>query len=278
MLKYFLLSFVDSTILVFRVDVGPRCISSLWTSRLSLLRLPLSFHVSAIYDHTSEPGEVEEEFARVDTARLIKKFLTSRRPGQLCVPKEVGFGGSHHNPIIMPSWLSEEDINYYATNFNLTSFTSGLNYYRALDLAIDHFSFLIQCTGSKYSGKPVFLSSELRFCPITCEHNSDELPDMLTYLLRPKFTSSDLSTRGSAIPFVNTNLAEHHLTQLPAHSTGGSAAELYHLGCQRPGCVSRLSIPRVKLNEDRARLRLDITELKIALAGSPLALLPSKNK
>ncbi|KAL7226859.1 hypothetical protein ACSBR1_021848 [Camellia fascicularis] len=125
MLKYFLLSFVDSTILVFRVDVGQRCISSLWTSRLSLLRLPLSFQ---------EPGEVEEEFARIDTARLIKKFLTSRRPGQLCVPKEVGFGGSHHNPIIMPSWLSEEDINYYATNFNLTSFTSGLNYYRALDL------------------------------------------------------------------------------------------------------------------------------------------------
>ena len=25
------------------------------------------------------------------------------------------------------------------------------------------------CTGSKYSGKPVFLSSELRRCPITCE-------------------------------------------------------------------------------------------------------------
>ena len=25
------------------------------------------------------------------------------------------------------------------------------------------------CTGSKYSGKPVFLSSELRRCPISCE-------------------------------------------------------------------------------------------------------------
>ena len=32
------------------------------------------------------------------------------------------------------------------------------------------------CTGSKYSGEPVFLSSKLRFCPITCEHNSGELP------------------------------------------------------------------------------------------------------
>ena len=25
------------------------------------------------------------------------------------------------------------------------------------------------CTGSEYSGKPVFLSTELRQCPITCE-------------------------------------------------------------------------------------------------------------
>ncbi|KAI7991063.1 Epoxide hydrolase A [Camellia lanceoleosa] len=81
-----------------------------------------------------ELGEVEKEFARVDTARLIKKFLTSRRPGPLCVPKEVVFGGSPHNPVIMPFWLSKEDINYYVTNFNRIGFTSGLNYYRALDL------------------------------------------------------------------------------------------------------------------------------------------------
>ncbi|KAL7219178.1 hypothetical protein ACSBR2_012285 [Camellia fascicularis] len=101
---------------------------------------------------------------------------------------------------------------------------------------------------------------------------------MPIYPLRPKSTPSDLLTRDSAIPFVSINLAEHHLTQLPAHSTGSSAAELYHLGCQRPGCVSRLSIPIVKLNEDRARPRPGITELKIALAGSPLALLPSKHK
>ncbi|KAL7195184.1 hypothetical protein ACSBR1_035413 [Camellia fascicularis] len=101
---------------------------------------------------------------------------------------------------------------------------------------------------------------------------------MLIYPLRPKSTSSDLPTRGSAIPSVSTNLAEHHLTQLPAHSSRSSAAELYHLGCQRLAYVFRLSIPIVKLNEDRARLRPGVTELKIALAGSSLALLPSKNK
>lgn len=81
-----------------------------------------------------EPGEAEEEFERVNTARIIKKFLISRKPGPLCVPKSVGFGGSPHNPITLPSWLSEEDVNYYATKFNQTGFTGGLNYYRAMDL------------------------------------------------------------------------------------------------------------------------------------------------
>nr|XP_043635691.1 epoxide hydrolase A-like [Erigeron canadensis] len=81
-----------------------------------------------------QPGEVEEEFARVDTAQIIKKFLTSRNPGLLCVPKEVGFGGKPNAKITLPSWLTEDDVNYFATKFERTGFTGGLNYYRAMDL------------------------------------------------------------------------------------------------------------------------------------------------
>jgi len=81
-----------------------------------------------------EPGEAEEEFSRVDTARLLKYFLLFRTPGPLCVPKEVGFGGSLDTPSTLPSWLSEEDLNYYVTKFTQKGFTGGLNYYRALDL------------------------------------------------------------------------------------------------------------------------------------------------
>ena len=65
--------------------------------------------------------------------------------------------------------------------------------------------------------------------------------DMLIYPLRPISTPSHLLTRGSAIPFVSINLAEHHLTQLPAHSTGSSAAGLQRLGCQQPYSTSRPS-------------------------------------
>ncbi|KAI3864598.1 hypothetical protein MKX03_017055 [Papaver bracteatum] len=81
-----------------------------------------------------EPGVAEAEFARSTTANLITKFFAMRTPGPLCVPKEIGFGGSPNKPATLPSWLTEEDVAYYASKFDLKGFTGGLNYYRALDL------------------------------------------------------------------------------------------------------------------------------------------------
>eukprot|EP00262_Sarcandra_glabra_P005896 TRINITY_DN1783_c0_g1_i1.p1 TRINITY_DN1783_c0_g1~~TRINITY_DN1783_c0_g1_i1.p1 ORF type:complete len:317 (+),score=18.42 TRINITY_DN1783_c0_g1_i1:175-1125(+) len=80
-----------------------------------------------------EPGAAEADFAHVSTATILKKFLTYRTPGPLMIPKE-GLGGSCDVQIPLPSWLSEEDVNYFASEFNKTGFTGGLNYYRAIDL------------------------------------------------------------------------------------------------------------------------------------------------
>ncbi|KAK2971859.1 hypothetical protein RJ640_000876 [Escallonia rubra] len=45
------------------------------------------------------------------------------------------FGNRFDAPIILPSWLSEEDLpNYYASKFEHTGFTGGVNYYRAFYL------------------------------------------------------------------------------------------------------------------------------------------------
>ena len=74
--------------------------------------------------------------------------------------------------------------------------------------------------------------------------------DSLIYLLRPKSTLIRLSTHGAAIPSVSTNLAEHHLTRLPAHSIGSLAAGLNHLGYHRPCCAAGQSAPLAVLNED----------------------------
>ncbi|KAK3407442.1 hypothetical protein EUGRSUZ_K03494 [Eucalyptus grandis] len=81
-----------------------------------------------------EPGEAEEDFARADITKLMKLFLTSRNPKPPCIPKEIGYSGLANSRDKLPPWLSEEDVNYYASKFSQKGFTGGLNYYRALNL------------------------------------------------------------------------------------------------------------------------------------------------
>ncbi|XP_042516083.1 epoxide hydrolase A-like [Macadamia integrifolia] len=81
-----------------------------------------------------EPGDIEDVFARFGTASVLKRFLTSREPAPFYLPKNKEFRDSPNGEISLPSWLSEEDINYYANKLDMKGFTGGLNYYRALDL------------------------------------------------------------------------------------------------------------------------------------------------
>ncbi|PIA61317.1 hypothetical protein AQUCO_00300688v1 [Aquilegia coerulea] len=79
-----------------------------------------------------EPGKMEAEFAQCSTANVLKKLLTYHNPGPFIIPRNTSF--SSDGPYHLPSWLSEEDVNYYARKYNQTGFTGALNYYRALDL------------------------------------------------------------------------------------------------------------------------------------------------
>jgi hypothetical protein len=80
---------------------------------------------------TQEPGAIEAEFARLGTAQVLRKFFNYRIPGPLFIPKS-GWG-STEDRVPLPSWITEEDINYYASEFDKTGFTGALNYYRALN-------------------------------------------------------------------------------------------------------------------------------------------------
>ncbi|PKU66801.1 uncharacterized protein LOC110112431 [Dendrobium catenatum] len=80
-----------------------------------------------------EPGEAEADFARLGAAFVIRKFLTYHEPAPILIPKDKGFGGSPDEEIILPSWLSEDDISYFANKFNKSGFTGGLNYYRIMN-------------------------------------------------------------------------------------------------------------------------------------------------
>ncbi|KAK9206909.1 hypothetical protein WN943_017192 [Citrus x changshan-huyou] len=104
-----------------------------------------------------EPGVAEEDFAQIDTARLIKKFLGGRSPKPPCVPKEIGFRGLP-DLRTLPSWLSEEDVNYYASKFSQKGFTGGLNYYRCLDL---NWELLAPWTGAQIKIPVKFMVGDL---------------------------------------------------------------------------------------------------------------------
>ncbi|RZC94053.1 hypothetical protein C5167_016744 [Papaver somniferum] len=79
--------------------------------------------------------EIEAEYASADTSALMRAMLTHRKTGPLFVPKGVSFGALPETPVPLPSWLTEDDIQYYASKFEKTGFKGGLNYYRALDLS-----------------------------------------------------------------------------------------------------------------------------------------------
>lgn len=82
-----------------------------------------------------EAGVAEADFGSVDTATMMKKFMGMRDPvaPPIYNTKEKGFS-SLETPNPLPCWLTEEDVDFFASKFSKTGFTGGFNYYRALNL------------------------------------------------------------------------------------------------------------------------------------------------
>lgn len=80
-----------------------------------------------------KPGEAEAEFSTGEASTIIKMFHTFRTPGPIMIPKGI-VANVADKPITLPSWLTEENVKYYADNFQKSGFTGGFNYYRAIDL------------------------------------------------------------------------------------------------------------------------------------------------
>ncbi|KAM7469870.1 hypothetical protein LguiA_008053 [Lonicera macranthoides] len=82
-----------------------------------------------------EPAKVEGEIASYGTAKVLRKLISDRKTGPLCLPKSDPFGLSSENtPAPLPSWFTQQDLDYYSNKFDDKGFTGGLNYYRSLDL------------------------------------------------------------------------------------------------------------------------------------------------
>jgi pimeloyl-ACP methyl ester carboxylesterase len=88
-------------------------------------------------DYFQEPGVAEAEFD-ADPRKLIARLYTSRSPGTPTYPPEVtdlrakagGWLKRLGEPIRLPDWLSEADLEYYVDQFQRAGFAGGINYYR----------------------------------------------------------------------------------------------------------------------------------------------------
>ena len=76
-----------------------------------------------------EYGEIEAEFAKVGTERVLLEMLTYRNTGPILLPK----GKSYDYPVSLPSWLTEHDVKYYVSKYEKSGFTGPVNYYRNMD-------------------------------------------------------------------------------------------------------------------------------------------------
>ncbi|CAI0421359.1 unnamed protein product [Linum tenue] len=104
-----------------------------------------------------EAGEMEAEFAGMDTGKVLMKFLGYRDPNPPCIPKETGFVG-FPDPPTLPSWISQEDVDYYAAKYDKSGFTGPLNYYRSIDLT---WEMMGPWTGAKVVVPTKFIVGEL---------------------------------------------------------------------------------------------------------------------
>ena len=90
------------------------------------------------------PGVAEEELGR-DPRATIRRLLYSGSgdaPGPLdpasrsfmgMVPRGAGFLSRTEDPAVLPAWLTDADIDFYAGEFARASFRGGLNWYRNID-------------------------------------------------------------------------------------------------------------------------------------------------
>ena len=82
-------------------------------------------------------GIAEREFEQ-NVGRTVRLVLAGSAdkdspPIRPMVPRQGGWLGSRSAPTSLPDWLSEKDIDYYASEFERTGFRGGLNWYRNID-------------------------------------------------------------------------------------------------------------------------------------------------
>ena len=81
-------------------------------------------------------GAIETELAEIGIDKVLKYALTSLPAAPFYLPKGKALREQIDIPITLPSWLSEDELKCYVTQYEKTGFTGSLNYYRNFDLYV----------------------------------------------------------------------------------------------------------------------------------------------
>lgn len=86
-----------------------------------------------------EPGVADAELDG-DPARVMRRMMGSLQLTgdqdaalRMVAPGPEGFIDRLPEPDALPDWISQDEIDYYVTEFTRTGFTGGLNWYRNMD-------------------------------------------------------------------------------------------------------------------------------------------------
>ena len=114
-----------------------------------------------------QPGVAEAEFER-DHRRTVRNMLFggsgegrgSTQPvgggGRGMVPRNGGLLGSG-SPPLLPAWISETDIDFYAGEFKRAGFRGGLNWYRNID---KNWELLAPWVGAKVTVPALYIAGD----------------------------------------------------------------------------------------------------------------------
>ena len=111
-----------------------------------------------------QPGVAEAELER-DVRTTMRTLLytasgdapTGRAEAPLVVPQAGGFLDIMLDPQTLPSWLTEQDLDYYTSQFERTGFSGGLNWYRTIEKS---WELLAAWTGAPVLPPALYIAGE----------------------------------------------------------------------------------------------------------------------
>jgi pimeloyl-ACP methyl ester carboxylesterase len=110
-----------------------------------------------------EPGKAEAELEH-DVRKSVRMFLYSasgdpppEQRWRFIFPRNESFLQQCVDPDVLPSWLTEADVDFFSGEFEKSGFRGGLNWYRNIDFTWEVSGFL---NGAKLRQPALFVSGE----------------------------------------------------------------------------------------------------------------------